>query len=89
MTATIEKVIKRNGSIVEYDKEKIVHAIFKAAQSVGGSDRKLAESIAAIESCAIDLLISDLRLPDGNGTEAIRRLRLVQPNAEAMVISVL
>ena len=46
MTATIEKVIKRNGSIVDYDKEKIINAIFKAAQSVGGSDRKLAESIA-------------------------------------------
>ncbi len=46
MTANIEKVIKRNGSIVEYDKEKIINAIFKAAQSVGGSDRKLAESIA-------------------------------------------
>ncbi len=46
MTATIEKVIKRNGSIVEYNKEKIINAIFKAAQSVGGSDRKLAESIA-------------------------------------------
>lgn len=49
----------------------------------------LAESLAAIEAHRIDLLISDLKLPDGHGTEAIRRLRRAQPDAEAMVISVL
>lgn len=46
MSVTIEKIIKRNGMVVEFDREKITHAIFKAAQSVGGSDKKLAESIA-------------------------------------------
>lgn len=37
----------------------------------------------------VDLLITDLRLPDGNGIEAIQRLKAVSPDAEAMVISVL
>ena len=37
----------------------------------------------------IDLLITDLRLPDGHGTQAIRLLRSLHPQAEAMVISVL
>lgn len=49
----------------------------------------LAESIAAIEAQAVDLLITDLKLPDGNGVDAIRTLRRRQPEAEAMVISVL
>lgn len=49
----------------------------------------LSESIAAIEAHPIDLLITDLKLPDGNGIEGIRALRAKQPDAEAMVISVL
>jgi len=49
----------------------------------------LAQSMAAIDKLQIDLLITDLKLPDGHGTEAIRRLRAAQPDAEAMVISVL
>lgn len=49
----------------------------------------LEETFAAIESREIDLLITDLRLPDGSGIEAIRALAGKHPNAEAMVISVL
>lgn len=49
----------------------------------------LAETLEAIERQTIDLLITDLRLPDGNGIEAIRRLKTASPEAEAMVISVL
>ena len=40
------KVRKRDGSVVDFDKEKIVNAIFKSAQSVGGSDKKEAERVA-------------------------------------------
>jgi ribonucleoside-triphosphate reductase len=42
----IAEVRKRDGSIVPFDKERIVNAIFKAAQSVGGKDRKIAERLA-------------------------------------------
>ncbi len=49
----------------------------------------LAEAIKTIGAEGIDLLITDLRLPDGHGAQAIRLLRTTQPNAEAMVISVL
>jgi len=37
----------------------------------------------------VDLLIADLRLPDGHGIQAIRRLLALNPRAEAMVISAL
>lgn len=47
------------------------------------------EAAEAIKSQRIDLLITDLNLPDGHGVQAIRMLRERQPDAEAMVISVL
>jgi DNA-binding NarL/FixJ family response regulator len=49
----------------------------------------LAETIAAIGAHPVDLLITDLKLPDGNGIEAIRFLSRRRPDAQAMVISVL
>ncbi len=42
----MEKIKKRDGRIVPFDKSKITNAIFKAAKSVGGSDRELAEKLA-------------------------------------------
>jgi ribonucleoside-diphosphate reductase alpha chain len=42
----ITKIRKRDGRIVDFDKNKVTEAIWKAAQSVGGKDRKLSEKIA-------------------------------------------
>jgi uridine kinase len=42
----INKIVKRNGQVVSFDKEKVVNAIFKAALSVGGQDKRLAEVLA-------------------------------------------
>jgi len=42
----ILKVRKRDGRIVDFDQNKITEAIWKAAQSVGGTDRKLSESLS-------------------------------------------
>ena len=54
-----------------------------------GACGTLADAVQVIENIPIDLLVTDLRLPDGHGVQAIRLLRERQPNAEAMVISVL
>ncbi len=45
MTSTIKKIRKRNGSLVTFDPEKVTEAIFKAAETVGGTDKKTAEKI--------------------------------------------
>ena len=45
---SITKVMKRDGSVVDFDKAKVVEAVFKAAQSVGGSDHNEAERISDI-----------------------------------------
>jgi len=42
----ISKIQKRDGRIVDFDKNKITEAIFKAARSVGGKDKKLSEKLA-------------------------------------------
>jgi len=42
----ITKVRKRNGKIVDFDKNKIIEAIWKAAQEVGGKDRRKSEELA-------------------------------------------
>ncbi len=44
--SSVEKIVKRNGQVVPFDKEKIVNAIFRAAVEVGGDDRRLAEILA-------------------------------------------
>lgn len=42
----ISQIDKRDGRIVDFDKEKITKAIWAAAQAVGGRDRKLAERLS-------------------------------------------
>ena len=42
----LTKLKKRDGRIVEFEKEKITNAIFKAAKSVGGEDIELAKALA-------------------------------------------
>ena len=42
----IEKIQKRDGRIVPFDKNKIAEAIWKAAQSVGGTDKQRAYDLA-------------------------------------------
>lgn len=41
-----QRIQKRDGSIVDFNKTKIADAIFKAAQSVGGKDRRLSDELA-------------------------------------------
>lgn len=49
----------------------------------------LAEARAAVERLRPDVLLTDLQLPDGHGTELIREVRQALPQAEIMVISIL
>lgn len=42
----IEQIRKRDGRLVSFEKNKIIEAIFKSAQDVGGHDRKTAEKLA-------------------------------------------
>jgi ribonucleoside-triphosphate reductase len=41
----VDKVRKRDGRLVNFDKNKIAHAIFKSAQDIGGHDKELANKL--------------------------------------------
>lgn len=43
---SISEIIKRDGTVVAFNFERIVEAIFKAAQAVGGDDRQIAVNLA-------------------------------------------
>jgi uridine kinase len=43
---SIEKVVKRTGAVVPFNKQRISNAIYRAAVAVGGRDRALAERLA-------------------------------------------
>lgn len=59
----VEYVRKRDGRIVPYDESRIANAIFKAAQAVGGEDRKMAEELAAVVGLFIQKEYGDGRIP--------------------------
>lgn len=46
MSQRVDRIIKRNGDVVPYDRAKITDAIYKAAYAVGGHDRGLSEKLA-------------------------------------------
>src|SRR3989338_5248293 len=47
MAQKISEIKKRDGSVVKFEENKIVNAIFKAARSVGGRDIEEAKRLAA------------------------------------------
>ena len=46
METTTQRIRKRDGTVVVFDQNKITNAVFKAAQSVGGKDRKIAQQLS-------------------------------------------
>ena len=54
----IEKIRKRNGDVVEFNQNKIEEAIFKAAKSVGGSNRTLTKSLT---EKVVEELVNDFK----------------------------
>ncbi len=48
MSSAIKQIVKRDGNIVAYDRDRVATAIFKAATAVGGSDRAEAERLARL-----------------------------------------
>lgn len=53
--APLHHVQKRDGSLVDFEQIKITEAIWKAAQSVGGTDRALAEKISGQVTAVLEV----------------------------------
>jgi anaerobic ribonucleoside-triphosphate reductase len=64
----IKNVRKRDGRIVEFTQEKVTHAIYKAAQSVGGEDLNEAkkQSLSYKSKIKFDPLVKNIIKNDLN-----------------------
>jgi ribonucleoside-triphosphate reductase len=60
---TIKYIRKRNGRVVDLDPQKITGAIFKAAQAVGGQDKKQAEEICQTAISFLEIIYKDGNIP--------------------------
>ncbi len=69
--SAITKIKKRDGRVVNFDKKKIVEAIFKAASSVGGKDRASAEELAGRVVAVIDYQHDGKSTPSVEGIQDI------------------
>ncbi len=68
MKTTIEKIRKRNGKIVFFEPEKIITAIWKAVESVGGKDKKRAEYLG-------ELVVSQIEKEFGQGIPNVEKVQ--------------
>jgi uridine kinase len=59
----ITRIVKRNGNIVDYNRERITNAILKAILSTGAADRTLAESMAEKVEAALAQAYSGDMIP--------------------------
>lgn len=73
----IKRILKRNGEVVDFDKQKITEAIYKAAQSVGGEDRSLAEDLT-------DQVLTKIR--DTYNSKTIPAIEEIQDIVEKILI---
>src|SRR5712692_8461271 len=59
----IHEIKKRDGRTVEFNKDKITEAVWKAAKEVGGEDRQLAEDVSSKVVTYLSRNFSTGRLP--------------------------
>jgi two-component system, NarL family, response regulator DevR len=60
---------------------------FEPDLEVVGEAGSVAEAMARIPYCQVDVAVLDLRLPDGNGVELCRELRSQQPELNCLVLT--
>jgi len=83
----LRQVRKRDGRLVPFDRGKIADAIFRAAQSVGGEDRFLAEQLAGVVAARLESLVSGGRgSAGGGGQSGIPTIEQVQDLVERVLI---
>lgn len=71
------QIRKRDGRLVNFSKDKITDAIFKAAKGVGGYDYKISERLA---DDVVDYMVTKI------GTDAIPEVEFVQDCVEKVLI---
>lgn len=81
----IRQVRKRDGRLVPFDRGKVAEAIFRAAQSVGGEDRFLAEELAGVVVARLHATLADRHAGAAAGM-AVPSIEDVQDLVERVLI---
>lgn len=63
-SSKIKKIQKRDGSLVDFDRNKITEAIFKAAESVGGKDRQTAVGLTNVIVRELEYRYGSTKIPN-------------------------
>ena len=81
----IDKIVKRDGRVVPFNKEKITFAVLQAAVAVGGRDREVAEGIAdkVVELLELRRVPGD---PDRPEVDSYPTVEEVQDTVEKVLI---
>lgn len=59
----------------------------EADMEVGGEASNVAELMKQINEIQWDVILLDVSLPDGNGLEALREIRVIRPDAKVLILS--
>jgi ribonucleoside-triphosphate reductase len=76
----VRSIIKRDGRVVSFDRQKIVNAIYKAFEASGSTDRATAERIADETIELLEVLYKDNRLPTVENVQDLVENRLIHNN---------
>ncbi|MEA3329654.1 MAG: ribonucleoside triphosphate reductase [Nanoarchaeota archaeon] len=74
----INKIRKRDGSVVPFRVEKIVEAIWKAVKAVGGTDEKKAEKLANLAVEELSKKFEDYSIPDVEDVQDLVEKTLIE-----------
>ncbi len=74
----IKNIRKRDGRVVEFAKEKITNAVFKAAESVGGKDTEKAEDVAEKVVTILEYTFSHDEIPTVEEVQDIVEIVLIK-----------
>lgn len=75
---TPRRIVKRNGTTVDYDRDRIVNAVYKATVSLGRPDRRLALSTARRVEHALDATYRGNAVPSVEDVQDIVENTLMQ-----------
>lgn len=78
-TSGVKQIKKRDGSIVEFDKDKIFSAVFRAGQASGEYNRDEAQRLADVVTAILDHKYNDL-IPHVEQIQDIIEIILIQSN---------
>ncbi len=76
----MKKIIKRDGTAANFNREKITEAIWKAAQSVGGQDRSIAEEISEQIENLLNILFKAKNYPTVEQVQDLVENMLIERN---------